>query len=200
MARHLSIGGAPPTLAFSRPLHLQILHLQRVCSPGGLPLHAPVEERLQSRTLFNALPNSRPKPSFSTDSEKRPHHQHRPFPFLEPSPNRSKSKGRLCVASTEVDSGSCPGSDPLGAGFKLTLSNRTVLSLVSRALSQALFGRKPFCKMTSKSTVSYAERAVNHSNPLAKKIFEIAERKKTNVVLSADLRTTDELLHIADSK
>ncbi|OCT49339.1 Orotidine 5'-phosphate decarboxylase [Cladophialophora carrionii] len=53
--------------------------------------------------------------------------------------------------------------------------------------------------MASKSTCSYAQRAAKHSNPLVKKLFEIAERKKTNVVLSADLTTTKELLAIADS-
>ena len=54
--------------------------------------------------------------------------------------------------------------------------------------------------MASKSTLSYARRAANHPIPLVKKLFEIADRKKSNVVLSADLRTTDELLQIADSK
>jgi orotidine-5'-phosphate decarboxylase len=54
--------------------------------------------------------------------------------------------------------------------------------------------------MSSKSRLSFAERASKHQNPLAKKLFEIAERKKTNVVLSADLRTTKELLEIVDSR
>ena len=54
--------------------------------------------------------------------------------------------------------------------------------------------------MASKSTLSYAQRAAKHQNALAKKLFEIADRKKTNVVLSADLDTTRELLELADSK
>lgn len=54
--------------------------------------------------------------------------------------------------------------------------------------------------MASKSTLSYAQRAAKHPNALVKRLFEIAERKKTNVVLSADLRNTKELLEIADSK
>jgi hypothetical protein len=54
--------------------------------------------------------------------------------------------------------------------------------------------------MASKSTLTYAQRAARHPNPLVKKLFEIADRKKTNVVLSADLTTTKELLAIADSE
>jgi orotidine-5'-phosphate decarboxylase len=53
--------------------------------------------------------------------------------------------------------------------------------------------------MSSKSSLSYAERAKAHPNPLAKKLFEIAEAKKSNVVVSADLTTTKSLLDIADS-
>jgi hypothetical protein len=54
--------------------------------------------------------------------------------------------------------------------------------------------------MASKSTLTYTQRAARHPNPLVKKLFEIADRKKTNVVLSADLTTTKELLAIADSE
>lgn len=54
--------------------------------------------------------------------------------------------------------------------------------------------------MTSKSTISYAERARVHINPVVKKLFEIAEAKKSNVVLSADVTTTKELLELANSK
>ena len=53
--------------------------------------------------------------------------------------------------------------------------------------------------MTSKSSLSYAARAERHDNPIAVKLFQIAEAKKSNVVISADLTTTDELLEIADS-
>ncbi|EHY59480.1 orotidine 5'-phosphate decarboxylase [Exophiala dermatitidis] len=52
--------------------------------------------------------------------------------------------------------------------------------------------------MASKSRQSYSQRAEEHSSPLMKKLFGIAETKKTNVVLSADLTTTKELLEIAD--
>ncbi|EXJ88701.1 orotidine 5'-phosphate decarboxylase [Capronia coronata CBS 617.96] len=52
--------------------------------------------------------------------------------------------------------------------------------------------------MASRSSLSYAQRAEEHRSPLVKKLFAIAERKKTNIVLSADLTTTNELLDIAD--
>ena len=54
--------------------------------------------------------------------------------------------------------------------------------------------------MASKSSETFAERAEKHSNDLVKKLFAIAERKETNIVLSADLTTTHELLDIADRK
>jgi hypothetical protein len=54
--------------------------------------------------------------------------------------------------------------------------------------------------MASRSTLSFAQRATDHPNLLVKTLFGIAERKTTNVVLSADLTTTKELLAIADSK
>jgi orotidine-5'-phosphate decarboxylase len=54
--------------------------------------------------------------------------------------------------------------------------------------------------MASKSHLSYGQRAAKHQNPLVKRLFEIADRKKTNVVLSADLTTTKELVDIAESE
>ena len=54
--------------------------------------------------------------------------------------------------------------------------------------------------MGSQSHLPYAQRAARHSNPLVKKLFEIADKKATNVVLSADLTTTAELLAVADSE
>jgi orotidine-5'-phosphate decarboxylase len=54
--------------------------------------------------------------------------------------------------------------------------------------------------MASKSSLSFGERAQGHSSPVAKRLFEIAEEKMTNVVVSADLTTTEALLDIADSK
>lgn len=52
--------------------------------------------------------------------------------------------------------------------------------------------------MASKSHLPFAKRAANHGNQLTKRLFEIAERKQTNIVLSADLTTTADLLKIAD--
>lgn len=53
--------------------------------------------------------------------------------------------------------------------------------------------------MASKTSLTYGERAQSHRNPVAKRLLEIAEEKKTNVVVSADLTTNAELLDIADS-
>lgn len=52
--------------------------------------------------------------------------------------------------------------------------------------------------MSSKSQLTYNARANNHPNTLAKKLFEIAEAKKTNITVSADVTTTKELLDLAD--
>lgn len=52
--------------------------------------------------------------------------------------------------------------------------------------------------MSSKSQLTYGARASKHPNPLAKRLFEIAEAKKTNVTVSADVTTTRELLDLAD--
>ncbi|OOF92397.1 hypothetical protein ASPCADRAFT_210262 [Aspergillus carbonarius ITEM 5010] len=52
--------------------------------------------------------------------------------------------------------------------------------------------------MSSKSQLSYSARASKHPNALAKKLFEIAEAKKTNVTVSADVTTTKDLLDLAD--
>ncbi|GAD99611.1 orotidine 5'-phosphate decarboxylase PyrG [Paecilomyces variotii No. 5] len=52
--------------------------------------------------------------------------------------------------------------------------------------------------MSSKSQLRYSTRAQNHPNVLVKKLFEIAEAKKTNVTVSADVTTTKELLDLAD--
>ena len=54
--------------------------------------------------------------------------------------------------------------------------------------------------MASKTTHAYAERAAAHPNQLSSRLFEIAESKKTNITLSADLTTTKELLDIADGE
>lgn len=52
--------------------------------------------------------------------------------------------------------------------------------------------------MSSKSQLSYKARASNHPNILARKLFEIAEAKQSNVTVSADVTTTEELLDLAD--
>jgi hypothetical protein len=54
--------------------------------------------------------------------------------------------------------------------------------------------------MASHSKRTFAERAKQHPNVLVRRLLDIAERKKTNIVLSADLTTTDELLKIADGR
>jgi len=52
--------------------------------------------------------------------------------------------------------------------------------------------------MSSSSRLTYGARAQKHPNKLVKRLFEIAEAKKTNVTVSADVTTTKELLDLAD--
>lgn len=54
--------------------------------------------------------------------------------------------------------------------------------------------------MSSKSQLTYSVRAQSHPNPLARKLFQVAEEKKSNVTVSADVTTTKELLDLADRK
>lgn len=54
--------------------------------------------------------------------------------------------------------------------------------------------------MSSASTESYSTRASRHANPVARKLFEIAESKRSNVTVSADLTTTKALLDLADRR
>ncbi|KAK2855642.1 orotidine 5'-phosphate decarboxylase [Arthroderma sp. PD_2] len=52
--------------------------------------------------------------------------------------------------------------------------------------------------MASRSQSSYGDRAKAHPNPLARRLFEIAVQKQSNVVVSADVTTTKELLDLAE--
>ncbi|KAI9789352.1 MAG: orotidine 5'-phosphate decarboxylase [Peltula sp. TS41687] len=52
--------------------------------------------------------------------------------------------------------------------------------------------------MATKSRLSHAHRAEAHTNPLVKKLFRIAETKKTNVIVSADLTRMKELLALVE--
>jgi orotidine-5'-phosphate decarboxylase len=45
---------------------------------------------------------------------------------------------------------------------------------------------------------SYGERAELHTNPTAKKLFELMERKKSNLSVAVDVTTKIELLRLAD--
>lgn len=53
--------------------------------------------------------------------------------------------------------------------------------------------------MASKLSLPYEDRARNHPNPLARRLFQIASEKQSNVVVSADVTTTQELLDLSDS-
>ena len=55
-------------------------------------------------------------------------------------------------------------------------------------------------KMSSLTRLSYGERADKHQHPVAKRFFETAEAKKSNLIVSADFTTTKELIECADSK
>lgn len=52
--------------------------------------------------------------------------------------------------------------------------------------------------MASQSSKTYAQRGHAHQHPVARKLFEIAELKKSNLVVSADLEDTESLLKCAD--
>lgn len=52
--------------------------------------------------------------------------------------------------------------------------------------------------MASQSEITFAKRAEQHRHPLARKLFLLAEEKESNIVLSADVTTTQELLQLAD--
>ena len=52
--------------------------------------------------------------------------------------------------------------------------------------------------MSSLSDLTYEARAAKHRNPLARQLFSLAARKGTNVVVSADVTTSQELLDLAD--
>lgn len=51
--------------------------------------------------------------------------------------------------------------------------------------------------MTSKSNLTYAQRSELNVHPLVKRLFDIAETKKSNLVISADLTDTRSLLRCA---
>lgn len=52
--------------------------------------------------------------------------------------------------------------------------------------------------MASRSHLTYGARASHQRHPLVKKLFELAEAKKSNIVVSADLTNTSDLLALAD--
>lgn len=53
--------------------------------------------------------------------------------------------------------------------------------------------------MTSQSRATYAARGQKHAHPVARHLFEIAELKQSNLVVSADLYDSKSLLELADS-
>ena len=54
--------------------------------------------------------------------------------------------------------------------------------------------------MASKSHLTYSTRASQHTEPVVKRLFELAETKNPNVIVSADLTNTSDLLDLADRK
>jgi orotidine-5'-phosphate decarboxylase len=50
------------------------------------------------------------------------------------------------------------------------------------------------------STQTYAARAQTHNSPLARRLFEIMEKKRSNLAISADMTDTKSLLQLADGK
>lgn len=49
------------------------------------------------------------------------------------------------------------------------------------------------------SALTYTQRAASHPSPLASKLFNIMEAKKTNLCASLDVRTTEELLRLVET-
>lgn len=52
--------------------------------------------------------------------------------------------------------------------------------------------------MSSRSNLTYAARAELHTHPLAQRLFEIAEEKRSNLVFSADYTDSESLLKDAN--
>src|SRR5689334_21401548 len=55
-------------------------------------------------------------------------------------------------------------------------------------------------KMASLSAESYRERARGDLHPVAKRLFEIADAKQSNLALSADVTDSKSFLELADSQ
>ena len=55
-------------------------------------------------------------------------------------------------------------------------------------------------QMASQSVVPYSIRASSHLHPVVKKLFRIAESKRSNLIISADFVDTDSLLKCADGR
>ncbi|KAH3680531.1 hypothetical protein WICMUC_000262 [Wickerhamomyces mucosus] len=49
------------------------------------------------------------------------------------------------------------------------------------------------------TTLTYTERAQVHPSPLAKRLFQVIETKKSNLCASVDVRTTEEFLKLIDT-
>eukprot|EP01018_Ginkgo_biloba_P018359 Gb_34957 [translate_table: standard] len=72
-----------------------------------------------------------------------------------------------------------------GSVRKFVIENQTTVPVIDAAPSV-------------KRQMSYGERAGVVQNPTGRKLFELMERKKTNLSLAADVSTVQELLSIAD--
>ncbi|KAH9316446.1 hypothetical protein KI387_025073, partial [Taxus chinensis] len=57
----------------------------------------------------------------------------------------------------------------------------------------------PVPDVVARKRISYGERALLAQNPTGKRLFELMERKKTNLSLAADVSTAQELLRVAES-
>lgn len=78
-------------------------------------------------------------------------------------------------------------------------SRRQDQSIAARpAASDVLLKGAAAFAMSSLSNLTYEVRASKHRNPLAQRLFRIAEQKKSNVVISADVTTSKDLLDLAE--
>ena len=70
------------------------------------------------------------------------------------------------------------------------------VAMVKQFISENSIVSVPVAPSVASYRMSFKERAQHTSNPLTKKLFELMEKKSTNLALSADVKTSAELLEV----